>query len=55
MNYKILFRASLAEEDELTSAKKYFDIIDSRCKIKENDFIIPRYSLLPYAKEFLMI
>lgn len=52
MNYKILFRSSLSDEAELKSASKYFDILTSRIQISIGDFIIPRYSLLPFAKEF---
>lgn len=51
-NVKILFRGSLAEEKEQQAAEKYFSIIDSRVKAKKGDFIIPRYSVVPFAKEF---
>jgi hypothetical protein len=52
MNTKILFRGSLTEEKELQAASKYFPIIDSRAKVSKGDFIIPRYSVVPFAKEF---
>lgn len=50
-NIKILFRASLAEEDELNIASKYFEVIQYRAEIKPGDLIIPRYSMLPFANE----
>lgn len=52
MTAKILFRGSLTEQSELEAASKYFEVIDSRVKVKEGDFIIPRYSVVPFAKEF---
>jgi len=48
---KILFRASLAEEDELKVAQKYFNVIESRMSIEPDDLIIGRYSVLPYYYE----
>jgi hypothetical protein len=48
---KILFRASLAEEEELNIASKYFEVIQSRTQIKAGDLIIPRYSFLPFGDE----
>jgi hypothetical protein len=50
-NVKILFRASLAEEDELNVASKHFDVIQLRSQIKPGDLVIPRYSFLPYGDE----
>jgi hypothetical protein len=52
MTTKILFRASLAEEPELLAAAKHFPVLDSRVKASPGDFIIPRYSVVPFAKEF---
>lgn len=52
MNAKILFRCSLTEEKELQSASKYFEVIDSRVKVNKGDLVIPRYSVVPFAKEF---
>lgn len=49
---KILLRHSLAEQLEFDAASKYFDVIDSRVKVQSGDFIIPRYSVVPFAKEF---
>ena len=46
----ILFRGSLAEEGELESAQKFFDVKTQRASCKDA-FIIPRYSYLPFAKE----
>lgn len=51
MAVKILFRASLAEEEELSIAKKYFEVIESRLDVEEGDLIIGRYSVLPYYLE----
>ena len=51
MNTKILFRKTLAEEGEFEIAKQYFDVIEARADIKEGDFIIGRYSVLPYFHE----
>lgn len=47
----ILFRASLAEENELLTAKKYFDVVESRVDITPGSLVIPRYSALPYYDE----
>lgn len=51
MATKILFRKSLAEEGECEVAKRYFDVIESRSLIQPGDFIICRYSALPYYQE----
>ena len=47
----ILFRKSLAEEDEFECAKKYFDVIESRADIRPEQTVIGRYSVLPYYNE----
>lgn len=47
----LLFRASLAEEDELNCAKQYFAVIERRSLIPSDRLIIPRYSSLPYYDE----
>jgi hypothetical protein len=47
----IYIRASLAEQEELHAAKKYFDVIEQRTHVKSNQLVIPRYSALPYCKE----
>lgn len=47
----ILFRSSLAEEEELSCAKKYFNVIESRADIKKGQLVIGRYSVLPYYRE----
>lgn len=49
--WKILFRGTLAEQGELETAKKYFEVIESRSLIKPGDNIICRYSALPYYEE----
>lgn len=51
MTTKLLFRASLAEEDELLIAREYFPVIDSRALAEPGDLIIGRYSCLPYYHE----
>lgn len=48
---KVLFRKSLGEQDEFDVARQYFDVIEYRAEIKPGDFIIPRYSSLPYYNE----
>ena len=47
----ILFRKSLAEENEFECAKKYFDVIESRADIKPGQLVLGRYSVLPYYYE----
>lgn len=51
MNTTILFRKSLADEDEFNSAQEYFNVIERRSSIPVNSLIIPRYSSLPYYDE----
>ncbi len=48
----VLFRGSLAEEGELQACKNHFPIITHRSEVCNEDLIIPRYSCLPYYKEF---
>ena len=49
----ILFRKSLAEEEEFLSAHKYFGypIVEQRTNIPEGSLVIGRYSVLPYYSE----
>ena len=47
----ILFRAGLAEENELDIAKKYFRVVQSRMDVKPDELVIARYSALPYYEE----
>lgn len=50
----ILMRASLAEEEELFQAKKYFHVIESRTALTfgvRPRVVVPRYSALPYYQE----
>lgn len=47
----ILFRVSLAEEEEYLTAQKYFSVITQRAQIQKGQLVIPRYSALPYYKE----
>lgn len=47
---KVLFRASLAEENELSIAKKYLDVVESRMDAR-NGLVVGRYSVLPYYQE----
>lgn len=51
MKKVILFRNELALEDEILSAKKYFDVYESRMEIPKNSLVIGRYSVLPFYKE----
>ena len=46
----ILFRKDQFNTDEYDIAAKYFDIVQYRCECR-NDFVIPRYSSLPYYNE----
>jgi len=48
----ILFRAGLAEEEEVRVCAKYFPVITQRSHVKKDDLVIPRYSALPWYKEF---
>lgn len=51
MSNIIYFRSSLAEENELQIAKKYFKCVDNRTKVEKGDFVICRYSAVPFYKE----
>ena len=51
MKPTILFRASLAEEDELASATKHMIVTEQRSRIPRNSLVIGRYSVLPYYRE----
>jgi len=46
----ILFRQSLAEENEIALANNFFDIVEQRTQCKHN-LVISRYSALPYYQE----
>jgi hypothetical protein len=48
---KLLFRASLAEENELSIAKQYFTVVEQRAHVTRGDTILGRYSVLPYYRE----
>jgi hypothetical protein len=50
---KLLFRRTLAEEDEYEVATKYFGshVIESRTQIEPGDLVVGRYSVLPYYRE----
>jgi hypothetical protein len=47
----IWYRLSIAEEEEIEIAKKYFKCVDSRVKIEKDDYVVCRYSALPYFPE----
>jgi len=47
----VLMRASLAEEDELRTARKYLPVYETRAYVPQNSLVIGRYSVLPYYKE----
>ncbi|RLC79110.1 MAG: hypothetical protein DRJ03_24085 [Chloroflexi bacterium] len=49
----ILFRASLAEEDEFEACQQHFETYQYRSQIPENSVVIGRYSVLPYYKELV--
>lgn len=51
MRNVIYFRPSLAEENELQTAKKYFKCVDNRTKVSKGDFVICRYSAIPFYQE----
>ena len=54
---KLLFRRTLAEEDEFEIAAKYFnasDLIESRAQIQPGDLVVGRYSVLPYYHELVV-
>jgi hypothetical protein len=40
VNTNVLFRSSLAEEDECSVANRYFDVYDSRCTIPRDSLVI---------------
>ena len=47
----IYFRGSLAEQEELDAARKYFRVIEQRTHVQPGELVIPRYSALPWNKE----
>lgn len=50
----ILFRSSLAEENELAVAKRHFDVVEQRAQLVSiftPGLVIPRYSALPFYQE----
>lgn len=49
----IYFRAGneCADQEEIAAASKYFTCITQRARIQKDDFVIPRYSFLPFGKE----
>lgn len=53
MQTTIYFRASFGDDtkEELEIAKKHFNVVQNRMKIKKNNLVIPRYSALPFYKE----
>jgi len=51
MNNVILFRDGGDYPDELEIAANYFEIITNRTLLRPDDFVIGRYSVLPYYKE----
>ena len=52
MNPVILFRAgSHTDDDELTAARAYFRVHETRAQIKPGSLVIPRYSALPFYRE----
>jgi hypothetical protein len=51
MNFIILYRDSGDYSGEFDIASKYFKCISRRSMVQKNDFVIGRYSVLPYYKE----
>lgn len=53
---KLLFRRTLAEEDEFEIARKHFGdrVIESRTQIEPGDLVVGRYSVLPYYHELVV-
>jgi len=51
VNSVILFRDSLAEENECEIAAKYFNVIKYRSVIPPNSIVIGRYSVLPFYND----
>lgn len=51
MDPVIYFRGSLAEQEELDAAAKYFRVVQQRTHARKGDLVIPRYSALPWNKE----
>ncbi len=49
----ILFREDTDNREELKIAKKYFDVYTNRCSIPPFNYVIGRYSVLPYYKELV--
>ena len=48
----IYFRGcEVQDDDELVAAQKHFDVITSRCGVREGELIIARYSALPFYRE----
>lgn len=47
----ILYRQDYDWDQESPSAKKYFEITNSRMQIKAGDLVIPRFSAVPFFKE----
>lgn len=48
----VLIRESLSDQEEIATAKKYFPVIHQRAEVQKGDLVIPRYSALPFYKEF---
>lgn len=51
MEPKILFRNSIDTRDEYDICKTVFPVLNYRSEISKGDFIIPRYSALPFYRE----
>jgi hypothetical protein len=47
----ILMRRVHDDEEEITTAKKYFDVVEQRSQIPYNRIVVGRYAVLPYYKE----
>lgn len=49
MSYKLYYRKSLMDAEELEAASKHFECVSLLTDIKEGDFVVYRYSLYPFA------
>lgn len=50
MKAKVLFRASLSEENEKNEVEEYFEVVESRVGLSDT-LVVARYSCLPFYKE----
>lgn len=51
MRRVVWYRASEMPAEELEAAERYFDCVDSRVHLREDDLVVGRYSVLPFYRE----